>query len=264
MEKLMAKQLSRDGSIDFSTFKRMHNRVRDWLPKDKGLGKPFSQDATAAITEIAAVREQLARAELQLSTAQTALAKASSDLIDARQQAQHFRFQSLHDSLTTLPNRLSIQECLDTFIKDYAKTDFKLAILFIDIDKFKSINDVHGRLIGDEVIQIVSARISHAVRSNDKVGRLGGDEFLCLIANAISADNTARIAKQIYEAVREPIQIGDVRLIINTSIGIAFSPDDGVNSQSLMAKADAAMYRAKKSDSRFEFYDSSMDSHYIG
>jgi diguanylate cyclase len=206
------------------------------------------------------MREHVSLLEDQLLLTQAALAIAERDLLNSRRQTQHFRSQSLHDSLTKLPNRLSIQGYLDVFLKDYAKTDFKLAVLFIDIDKFKIVNDVHGHPMGDEVLQIISARIRGSIRSNDRLGRLGGDEFVCLIANARSRENVARVAVQICNVVRKPIQIGDVQLVVGASVGIAFSPEHGIDSESLIKNADIAMYRAKRSGDTFSIFDPSLDA----
>lgn len=243
----------KDGPIDLSAIRRFSDIVRNTVPKFKGAVSLVTQNTSATL---AMTREHLAEAQYRLVATQNALDKANRDLAEVRRQAQRFRFQSLHDSLTSLPNRSSIQECLENFIHDYAQTDTKLAVLFIDIDKFKLVNDIHGHAVGDKVIQIVSARISHAIRGNDRVGRLGGDEFLCLIANAISNENTVQITQKIFEAVRKPIQIGETKLSIKASIGIATYPDNGVDSQSLIKKADAAMYLAKRSGAAFAFYDS--------
>ncbi len=240
----------------FSTIKKLPSNLLDVLQKNLvGSNNFIGNQASSLLAE----RSHRARLEHQLAITQVAFAKACSDLVEARQQAQHFRFQSLHDSLTALPNSLSIHECLEAFLKDYASTDYKLAVLFIDIDNFKLVNDVHGHAVGDQVLQIVSARVLHAVRGEDRVGRLGGDEFLCLIANANSRENTSRIAQQIFDAVLAPIQIGSARLTVHASIGIAFSPDDGIDSNSLIKRADAAMYRAKRSRSVHAFYDAFVD-----
>jgi diguanylate cyclase len=242
--------------LKFSTIKKLPNSFLDVLQKHLVGSNHLTGSQNSSLL---AERSHRVRLEHQLAITQVAFANACSDLAEARHQAQHFRFQSLHDNLTTLPNSLSIHECLEAFLKDYASTDYKLAVLFIDIDNFKLVNDVHGHAVGDRVLQIVSARILHSVRVEDRVGRLGGDEFLCLIAHAKSREDTARIAQQIFDAVLEPIQIGSVRLTVHASIGIAFSPDDGIDSDSLIKRADAAMYRAKRSRSVHAFYDAFVD-----
>jgi diguanylate cyclase len=237
-------------------FRKLRNAFLTWAPQQL-MGSNVLFGSKSYSLKVA--REQVSRLEAQLLSTQAALALAEQGLLNARRQTQHFRSQSLHDSLTKLPNRLSIQSYLEAFAKDYAKTDFKLAVLFIDIDKFKMVNDVHGHAIGDEVLQIISARIRRAIRSHDRLGRLGGDEFICLIANARSRENIARVADEISNVVRKPIQIGDVKLVLGASIGIAFSPEHGIDSESLMKKADIAMYRAKRSGDQFSFFDPLVD-----
>jgi diguanylate cyclase len=205
-------------------------------------------------------RSQRVKLEQQLAISTMALARACAELIETKQQVQHFRFQSLHDSLTTLPNSLSIRECLEAFLRESGGTQSKLAVLFMDIDKFKLVNDLHGHLVGDEILQIVSARMKHAVRMDDRVGRLGGDEFLCLIANASSPEGATKVAMQILDAVRAPIQIGDLRIVVHTSIGIAFCPTNASTADELIRRADRAMYRAKRSGTGYEFFSPSLDA----
>ncbi len=237
-------------------FKKLRSAFLSWAPPHFVSSKLLFGSKAYSLK---VAREQVSRLEAQLLSTQAALETAEQGLLNARRQTQHFRSQSLHDSLTKLPNRLSIQSYLDAFAKDYAKTDFKLAVLFIDIDKFKMVNDVHGHAIGDEVLQIIAARIRRAIRSHDRLGRLGGDEFICLIANARSRENIARVADEISNVVRKPIQIGDVKLVLGASIGIAISSEHGIDSESLMKKADIAMYRAKRSGDQFSFFDPSID-----
>jgi diguanylate cyclase len=237
-------------------FRKLRNAFLTWAPLHLVGSNVFFDSKSNSLK---ALREQVSRLEGQLLLTKAALAIAQRELLDARRQTQHFRSQSLHDSLTKLPNRLSIQSYLDVFLQDYAKTDFKLAVLFIDIDKFKMVNDIHGHAIGDEVLQIIAARIRGAVRSNDRLGRLGGDEFICLIANAKSRENIARVADQICNVVRKPIQIGDIKLVVGASVGIAFSPEHGIDSESLIKKADIAMYRAKRQGDTFSIFDPSTD-----
>jgi diguanylate cyclase len=202
------------------------------------------------------VRQLSRRSSLkqQLAASNKALVRVCAELIETKQQVQHFRFQSLHDSLTTLPNSLSIRECLDAFLRESGATKSKLAVLFMDIDNFKAVNDAHGHLVGDEILQIVSARMKHAVRVDDRVGRLGGDEFLCLIANASSRDNVTKIAIQILDAVRAPIQIGDLKVVVHTSVGIAFCPANSSTADELIQQADKAMYSAKRLKTGYAFF----------
>ncbi len=246
----------RPESLDFSELKKLPGNIGNWMLRRFTQDQDSrNRDSLALIVE----RSQRAHLERQLVTTQVALAKACTDLIETKQQAQYFRFQSLHDSLTTLPNSLSIHECLEVFLKDYGETKSKFAVLFIDIDHFKAINDLYGHWVGDEVLQIVSARIKHAVRAEDRVGRLGGDEFLCLIANATSRENTTKVAQQIFDAVRAPIQVGSLQMLVFASIGIAFSLENAAGAEELIQQADSAMYRAKRLKTAYEFFDPLLD-----
>jgi diguanylate cyclase len=197
--------------------------------------------------------------ERQLAASQAALAKTYGELTEAKKQVQHFRSQSLRDGLTALPNSLSIRECLDRFLEDGRSTQSQIGVLFIDLDNFKSINDLYGHAVGDEVLKIVSARMKHAVRIDDRVGRLGGDEFLCLISKTGSKEGAAKVAAQILDAVRAPIQIRSLKMIMHASIGIAFFPTNASTAEGLIRRADTAMYRAKRLKTGFEFFDEAID-----
>lgn len=243
-------------SLEFSDWKKLQSKFRDWLMRGFHLESDSSDRHSLALM---VERSHRAHLERQLVETRITLAKACADLIETKLQAQHFRTQSLHDSLTALPNSRSIHECLEGFLEDYGVTKSKLAVLFIDIDDFKAINDLHGHWVGDEVLQIVSARIHHAIRAEDKVGRLGGDEFLCLIANATTRANISKIAIQIFDAVREPIQVGSLQMVVFASIGISFNPDHAVGAEGLIKQADSAMYRAKRLRTAYEFFDPQLD-----
>jgi GGDEF domain-containing protein len=153
---------SRSGSLDFSDLRRMLGNFRNWLMQRLARDNDARDRNNLALM---VERSHRAHLERQLVTTQVALAKACTELIETKQQAQHFRFQSLHDSLTTLPNSISIHQCLQAFLREYGAAEGKLAVLFIDIDNFKAVNDLHGHWVGDEVLQIVSARINHAIRA---------------------------------------------------------------------------------------------------
>jgi diguanylate cyclase len=185
------------------------------------------------------------RLEVEVATARAALAEALVDLAGTRAGERHARHLALHDGLTALPNRRYFRQTLATALARRGQ-DASLAVLYLDLDGFKPINDAHGHDIGDKLLQIVAARLSRTVRAGDMVSRLGGDEFGCLIADVADRAHLASLASKLFEAVSAPVVIAPLELVVRPSIGIAVAPTDGTTAERLIASADAAMYRAKR------------------
>ncbi len=195
-------------------------------------------------------RQQL---ELEVFDAQAALAQARADLTGTQAAEQHARNLALHDGLTSLPNRRHFFEQLDVALaRGQARRD-ALAVLYIDLDGFKAINDAHGHDAGDELLRIVAARLARAVRDEDMVSRLGGDEFACLLADVPGRQQLCHLAGKLFDAVSAPVTIGALRLTVRPSIGIAICPTDGTTAEALLKSADGAMYRAKQDRSGYAF-----------
>ena len=150
-----------------------------------------------------------------------------------------------HDHLTGLPNIALFNECLTQAIGLANRHRTRIALLFIDLDRFKQINDVHGHLVGDEVLKAVAGRLRSCVRATDTVCRRGGDEFVILLAEIGRHLDAADVAKQVLAALSGPLVIDGVTLEIGASIGISVYPDDGDGVTGLMQSADTAMYQAK-------------------
>jgi diguanylate cyclase (GGDEF)-like protein len=155
---------------------------------------------------------------------------------------------STRDALTNLVNRRALIQQLEHAVATSDRSGAEFALLFLDLDKFKQINDNYGHEAGDELLRQVTARLSAAVRVADVVARLGGDEFVVLIEGRAAASNAARVARKIELACALPFDIGNNRLKTAASIGIAIYPQDGANAQELMKNADTAMYHAKQQD----------------
>jgi diguanylate cyclase (GGDEF)-like protein/PAS domain S-box-containing protein len=178
--------------------------------------------------------------------------KASDALEEARRELQHIAF---HDSLTSLPNRAAFQEKLDDAIGNCPARSCAVAVLFIDLDNFKLINDSFGHAAGDELLCAIAGRLQGATRAADIVARQGGDEFLVLLADIEPPDvpddpdfaRTAAevVAKKIRRTLRAPFVVSDVEIFVSASIGVSIYPDDAPDSETLLKHADAAMYRAK-------------------
>jgi diguanylate cyclase (GGDEF)-like protein/PAS domain S-box-containing protein len=161
----------------------------------------------------------------------------------AEEQVKHLAF---HDSLTGLPNRLLFHDRLRVAMVHANRYREKLAVLFLDIDRFKVINDSLGHPIGDELLRRIAERVGGCIRQEDTIARLGGDEFTVLLPGIAKEEDAATIANKILEAVRLPFFIEHRELFITTSIGVTLFPEDGTDPESLVRNADTAMYRAKE------------------
>ena len=161
----------------------------------------------------------------------------------AEEQIKHLAY---HDALTALPNRLLFKDRLTVAISHAQRERSKLAILFLDLDRFKVINDSLGHNIGDQLLQSVSTRVQSCLRESDTVARLGGDEFTLLLPSLVVAEDAAVVAQKILDAVRYPFHVEGRELFVTTSIGISLYPDDGLDAETLIKSADTAMYQAKE------------------
>jgi diguanylate cyclase (GGDEF)-like protein len=178
---------------------------------------------------------------------------------EGRRAIEHM---ALHDNLTTLPNRFLMLGHLEQAMSLALRHDMKVAVLFLDLDGFKPINDRLGHQAGDIVLQQVARRLQSCVRDCDTASRYGGDEFVILLTEIWGEENAALVADKVLEATRQPIQIGAESVQISTSIGIAIFPDHGKDADTLIEKADQAMYMAKQNGSgqfAFPCIDSSLD-----
>jgi diguanylate cyclase (GGDEF)-like protein len=168
---------------------------------------------------------------------------------------EQLRNVALYDALTGLPNRFLLRDRLDQAVWRAERTDKPFAVMFIDLDKFKPVNDVHGHAMGDTLLKSVAERLAGCVRRDDTVARTGGDEFVVVLSQIGHAQEAAAIGGKILEALSQPFRIDGVDLEISCSIGISVYPADAKDVSTLMHYADAAMYRAKRDGrSRFQFF----------
>jgi diguanylate cyclase (GGDEF)-like protein/PAS domain S-box-containing protein len=170
-----------------------------------------------------------------------------SDISVRKMLEQKLVEQARTDALTGLANRSMFVQSLTQSISRSKRIGRMLAVLFIDLDRFKQINDIMGHEAGDQLLTYVSERIVHAVRLNDTVARLGGDEFTVLVEDILHEEDGARVAEKIMESLRKPFVLNNNEIFINVSIGISTFPRCGDNASSLMRGADVAMYRVKAS-----------------
>jgi diguanylate cyclase (GGDEF)-like protein/PAS domain S-box-containing protein len=161
----------------------------------------------------------------------------------AEEQIKHLAY---HDALTGLPNRLLFKDRLTVALSHAQRDKSRLAVLFLDLDRFKLINDSLGHNIGDQLLQAIAARVQSCVRESDTVARLGGDEFTLLLPSLARSEDAAPVAQKILDAIRSPLQIEGREFFITTSVGISLYPEDGTDAETLIKNADTAMYQAKE------------------
>lgn len=199
--------------------------------------------------------DDLKRIEIVLTKSRQALADTEVALVTAKGEEKKAQLRALHDSTTGLPNRDLFDDRLAHAISLAARQSWTLAVMFLDLDCFKNINDTHGHAAGDRVLKEVAKRLLHHSRDEDTVCRNGGDEFLYLLVNPQGSENIERIAGAVLENIAQPIDIDGLQLVINSSIGIAVYPDNGATGEQLIRNADTAMYRAKKRMNGYVFFD---------
>ncbi len=176
-------------------------------------------------------------------------------VIKRKQMEETIQQMAYNDTLTLLPNRRQLQDRLALELAHARRNKTMLAVMFLDLDGFKVINDTLGHSVGDRVLQDIAGRLRSCMREADTVSRLGGDEFTIVLPMISQAEDAAMIAEKIIEVVRQPLTIGSNELIITTSIGIALFPNDGEDVETLIKQADRAMYRAKESGrNNYQFF----------
>jgi diguanylate cyclase (GGDEF)-like protein len=205
-------------------------------------------------TELAVEVEERVGIESELADTKTDLAAARDDLLQSQANEQEAREVALRDALTGLPNRVLFDQALARGLLLARRHGWGLAVLFVDIDEFKSINDSYGHHVGDDVLLMVANRLRSFVRAEDMIGRWGGDEYVCLLLEIGQEADAARLAEKMIHGIAEPFESGGTVLSVACSIGIAMCPADGDTADILLKKADAAMYRAKATDGNVAFF----------
>lgn len=182
------------------------------------------------------------------------------DITERVVEREHMERMAFNDPLTGLDNRAVFSEKLKNIVSQAERNHSRFALLFVDLDRFKGINDSLGHDVGDELLKAVAARLKSAVREGDVVGRQGGDEFLVILLNTPNKPAVTRAARQMLHVLNAPYSIGDHVLELSASIGISRYPDDGRNARQLIKAADDAMYETKKQGrAGFTFYRQGMD-----
>ena len=178
-----------------------------------------------------------------------------SDISGIKDAQAQLEYSAHHDSLTGLPNRLLLNARLEHALERCYRNKCKTAVLFLDLDRFKNINDSMGHAYGDELLKAVATRLKQSARKEDTVARMGGDEFVIVVENLKQGQDAAMLADNLLKVFAKPFRIDERELFVNFSIGIALYPNDGKSVESLLKYADAAMYWAKESGrNNYQFY----------
>ncbi|MBN1900251.1 diguanylate cyclase [Candidatus Sumerlaeota bacterium] len=184
------------------------------------------------------------------------------DITEQKEAQRKLAFMATHDELTGLPNRNLFMDHLKSALARSQRTRRKLAVLFLDLDKFKDVNDTLGHSIGDELIKMVGEQLCHCLRKSDIIARMGGDEFMLLLPEINQDQDMENVARKIIDMIQIPFSIGRHLLRVTASIGIAVYPDDGDDAETLIKNADIAMYYAKDvSRNTFMRYQFAMTHH---
>jgi diguanylate cyclase (GGDEF)-like protein len=198
---------------------------------------------------------------------------ATQDISERKEVEGQIRLLAYYDGLTHLPNRRLFMEKLDLALENARRREGSLAVLFLDLDRFKQINDTLGHGAGDRLLQGVAERLRKCLRSSDAVARgdavsatddvarLGGDEFIVSITNVTRGEDAARVARRLQESLEQPFKLDENEVFVTASIGISLFPQDGTDLETLLKNADAAMYHAKDAGrSNYQFYSKSMNA----
>lgn len=215
----------------------------------------FAGDLHEVTDTLAQGIDDLKDVEAALMQSREALLESEAALAVSQQGEKKARFEGMHDPRTGLPNRTLFDDRLAQAISLAERHGWTLAVMFLDLDHFKAVNDAHGHAAGDRVLEEIARRLIEHCRDEDSVCRNGGDEFLYLLMNPQGRENIERVASMVLANLGAPIDMDDLQLIITPSIGIALYPEHGGTPEQLIRLADAAMYRAKRTGSGFAIAD---------
>ncbi|MDQ3159973.1 MAG: EAL domain-containing protein, partial [Pseudomonadota bacterium] len=207
---------------------------------------PPSSSGDAVLGSFAVYRDYPSRPSARELEYMRMAAQLAAVAIEHRLLNDRLSHQAQHDALTGLPNRLLFQDRLDQALAQAERKKLQVAVLYMDLDRFKGINDMLGHSAGDALLREAASRLQACIRKTDTLARLGGDEFTVVLSELNDSHDAMRVATKLIEAMRAPFHVDRHELFVTLSLGISIYPDDGLESETLMANADAAMYRAKE------------------
>jgi diguanylate cyclase (GGDEF)-like protein/PAS domain S-box-containing protein len=227
--------------------------------------------AVGRTVEVAARRSDGSEFPVELSLAgweargQAFVTAIIRDITDRRQAEEQIRHLAFHDALTGLPNRLLFGDRLQMAINHARRFRQRVAVLFVDIDRFKVINDSLGHTRGDRLLQDVAERLRECLREDDTIARFGGDEFTLLLSSVARVEDAINVARKILKALEAPFPQAGRDLFVTPSIGVVLYPDDGHDLETLIKNADAAMYQAKEQGgNRYQLYTPALNAMALG
>ena len=229
--------------------------LRDFIhPDDRPALRAIVPDAVGHTFSYRAIRkdgsviwfESTTRALFDEEGRMTEIISVSRDVSERRRAEEQIEYQAYHDALTGLPNRLLFRDRLTIALAHAKRQETPLVLMFLDLDRFKIVNDTLGHSLGDDLLRVVAERLKSVLREGDTIARMGGDEFTVLLADLEDTRGAARIAQKLLETVSEPLRLEGHELYVTTSIGIAVFPNDGDSAELLLKNADSAMYQAKE------------------
>jgi diguanylate cyclase (GGDEF)-like protein/PAS domain S-box-containing protein len=228
-----------------------HERWQGELPAVRKNGEPY-----AAWVALTTIRDPHGEASSYMAML--------SDISERKRVEEQVRHHAEHDVLTGLPNRALFLDRMHHALATWRRQRDSFAVLFLDLDRFKAINDNNGHQTGDAVLREVAARLRGCVRRVDTISRLGGDEFVVLLADIGGVDQAAHVANAVMQAVSRPIEVAGHSLSLSASIGVSICPTDGIDVDTLMHHADVAMYHAKENGrSSFRFFSPEMNARVV-
>jgi diguanylate cyclase (GGDEF)-like protein/PAS domain S-box-containing protein len=209
------------------------------------------------VEDVSAEREADLRAQQALGELERAVAQRTAELEEAKARAQHL---ADHDALTGLPNRRLLEDRLRQALALSHRNRKASAVMFVDLDRFKTINDSLGHAVGDALLKEVAARLVRQLREGDTICRIGGDEFVIVLPEVKRSSDVAQVAQKVIEQLSQPVIVEERELLVTCSIGIAVYPDDGRDAATLIRNADAAMYHAKElGRASYQFFTEQMN-----